>query len=195
MTPTPLLAFDSVNSERVVALFLIGCLALWLWAFVDCVKNVRGTRQTLLLLFILCLGFVGAPLYLLLRKLIWNRPTSEDLDDFFCCRCGQPYGDSDHETHKTDVFGLHHFRCASCGQENTFPPAESVQTTSWIALVLFPLIGSSASDGNANGWITFWALTPTLWAIMSLNGSFRWGGKVKRAKKFFRHRRLESEPG
>ena len=186
MPSDSLLALSSSATETVAALALCGCFALWLWAFVDCVKHERS-NQTFWLLFILFLGLIGAPLYLLCRVLPRGSSRESIPGNFFCCRCGQPCLDDNHL--QINVFGIPKLTCSSCGEDSRFPASKSVKNVCWITLISFPIIGSKASGSIPELFLDFWLFPPILWAIISLNGSFRWAGKVKRAQEFFMYQR------
>ncbi len=51
-------------------------LALWIWMLIDCLTKEADQSQKLVwLLVIIFVGFVGAPLYLFIRKLPRDRQT------------------------------------------------------------------------------------------------------------------------
>jgi hypothetical protein len=48
---------------------LLACFAFWIWMIVDCAVHETGKTRVGLLSFIILLGFIGAPYYLLAYKL------------------------------------------------------------------------------------------------------------------------------
>lgn len=78
---TSLLAFVIGGPEILVLggmVFLgLPLFAFWIWMLIDCLTKEADQNQKLIwLLVIIFVGFIGAPLYLFIRKLPRNRQTS-----------------------------------------------------------------------------------------------------------------------
>ena len=50
-------------------LIFLACVVFWIWMIVDCAKNEVPGAKAGWLIFMILLGFIGAPLYFLVRKL------------------------------------------------------------------------------------------------------------------------------
>ena len=67
MNTTVLIGFGPLGMQEL--LILLASLVFWIWMIVDCAQSEKGGTKTAWLIFIVVAGFLGAPLYLLIRKL------------------------------------------------------------------------------------------------------------------------------
>ena len=67
MNPNTLLGFGPLGTREL--LIVLASLVFWIWMIVDCAQSEKGGTKVAWIVFIVVAGFIGAPLYLLIRKL------------------------------------------------------------------------------------------------------------------------------
>ncbi len=58
------------GAELLIITAILGGMAFWLWMIIDCVTKETDQNQKIVWIIILAvIGFIGAPLYLFIRKI------------------------------------------------------------------------------------------------------------------------------
>ena len=70
MNPLILAAIGMGAAELLIITALLAGFAFWIWMIIDCVTKETDQNQKIVWVIILALiGFIGAPLYLIVRKI------------------------------------------------------------------------------------------------------------------------------
>lgn len=70
MTSSILAALGLGGAELLIIAAILGGFVFWVWMIIDCVTKETDQNQKIVWVIVLALiGFIGAPLYLIIRKI------------------------------------------------------------------------------------------------------------------------------